>query len=309
MDVLYEVREHIAVITLNRPKALNTFTDQMEAGLIQCFDRSDADDDVRVVVITGSGRAFCAGMELAPTESGRGTFEAWRTSPTAQPGTKDDVPGEALPLRRDGGGRLALRIFESTKPVIAAINGDAIGVGITMTLPCDIRVMADSARVAFPFTRRGFVPESCSTWFLPRIVPFPRAMEWMLTSRRIQALEAHEAGLVMSLHPADQVLTQAMSIARDIATSVAPVSTSLTRQMLWRMLTAEHPMSAHRIETRALNDRGISADALEGVEAFLGKRDPLFTDATSGNPDYFADLPHPTYIPIEAGHAPVTHPR
>jgi enoyl-CoA hydratase/carnithine racemase len=296
MAVRYEVTGHIAVITLDRPGSLNAFNDEMEAGVVACLERSDDDDDVRVVVITGAGRAFCAGMELAPSDVGGGTIESWRTSPTAPHGTQHDVLGEPLPVRRDGGGRVALRIFASAKPVIAAINGDAVGVGITMTLPCDIRVMADSARVVFPFTSRGFVPESCSSWFLPRLVPMQRAMEWMLTSRRILGPEALEAGLVLSLHPADQVLAEAMTIAQSIA-EVAPVSASLTRQLLWSMLTADHPMTAHEIETEALNDRGVSGDAHEGTDAFLQKRAPVYTDVVSDVPDFFAGLPHPTYTP------------
>jgi enoyl-CoA hydratase/carnithine racemase len=298
MEVRYEVTDGIAVVTLDRPGALNAFTDRTEVELIECFDRSDADDQVRVVVITGAGRAFCAGMDLAPSPDGGGPFETWRASPDAPPETQFHVEGELLPVRRDGGGRVSLRIFESTKPVIAAINGDAVGVGITMTLPCDLRVLADSARIAFPFTRRGFVPESCSSWFLPRVVGIQRALEWMLTGRRFDAREALDAGLVLSVHPADEVLAVAMGIARDIA-AVSPVSASLTRRMLWQMLTADHPMTAHRIETHALNHRGVSDDAHEGVQAFLRRRTPAFTDTLSGAGDLLAGLSRPTYTPVE----------
>lgn len=297
MHVRYEAAEHIAVITLDRPEVMNAFTDHMEAELIACFDRSDADDQIRAVVLTGAGRAFCAGMELSRTEDGSGTFESWRTSSSAPPGTKFDVPAGALPIRRDGGGRVTLRIFESTKPVIAAINGDAVGVGITMTLPCDLRVMAHTSRVAFPFTRRGFVPESCSSWFLPRVVPMQTALEWMLTGRRIKADEAQEAGLVLSLHRADEVLPVAMELARKIANNVAPVSASLTRQLLWKMLTADHPMQAHEVETWALNDRGTSSDAHEGIDAFLEKRSPVFGDTVSDSPNFFGSLPRRPYSP------------
>jgi enoyl-CoA hydratase/carnithine racemase len=298
MEVRYEVTDGVAVVTLNRPDALNAFTDRTEVELIECFERSDADDEVRVVVLTGAGRAFCAGMDLATSPDGGGPFEAWRASTDAPPGTQFEVRGETLPVRRDGGGRVSLRIFESTKPVIAAINGDAVGVGITMTLACDLRVLADSARIAFPFTRRGFVPESCSSWFLPRVVGIQRALEWMLTGRRVGAQEALDAGLVLSLHPADEVLPVAMGIARDIAT-VSPVSASLTRRMLWQMLTADHPMTAHRIETHALNLRGVSDDAHEGVQAFLRRSTPEFTDTVSGGVDLLATLPRPTYTPVE----------
>ncbi|MGY1806188.1 enoyl-CoA hydratase-related protein [Blastococcus sp. SYSU D00669] len=295
--VSYAVDGSIAVITLDRPHVLNAFTDRMEAELIECFDRSDADDDVRVVVLTGAGRSFCAGMELTPSDTSASPFAAWRTSEDAPAETQFSVPGEDLPMRRDGGGRVVLRIFNSAKPVIAAINGHAVGVGITMTLPCDLRVLADDAKVAFPFTRRGFVPESCSSWFLPRVVPVQRAMEWMLTGRTIGAQEALDAGLVLSLHPPDEVLDAAMAIARDIAINASPVSASLARQLLWRMLAVDHPMTAHQLETHALNLRGVSADAAEGVEAFLQKRPPRFGDPVSAAPDIFAALPNPAYAP------------
>ncbi|MDQ6525886.1 enoyl-CoA hydratase-related protein [Nocardioides sp. LHD-245] len=298
--VRYEVADHVAVITLDRPEALNAFTDTMEEELVACFDRSDADDDVRVVVLTGAGRAFCAGMDLSPgeePEAGASPFAAWRASPTAPAGTQYDVPGEDLPVRRDGGGRVTLRIFESAKPVIAAINGHAVGVGITMTLPCDLRIMADDARFAFPFTRRGFVTESCSSWFLPRLVPMQRALHWVLTGATQPAAEALEAGLVLSLHPAAEVLDVALVIARDIAANAAPVSASLSRQLMWRMLSAAHPMTAHQLETAALNVCGVSPDADEGVASFLEKRPPAFSGRVSGAPGVLRDLPRPAYTP------------
>lgn len=290
MHVQYEVVDHVAVVRLSRPDALNAFTDAMEAELIACLDRSDSDDDVRVVVLTGTGRAFCAGMDLAPTDDGVPPFETWRRSETAPVGTQYVVAGEDLPIRRDGGGRVVLRIFESVKPIIAAINGHAVGVGITMTLPCDLRLVAEDAKIALPFTRRGFVPESCSSWFLPRVVPVQTALEWMLTGRTLTAAEALAAGLVRSVHPADEVLPAAMELARDIA-AAAPVSTSMTRRLLWRMLTAAHPMTAHEVETEALNARGVSADAREGVDAFLQRRTPVFSDAVSQAPDLLSRLP------------------
>ncbi len=266
----------------------------MESELIACFDRSDADDEVRAVVLTGSGRAFCAGMDL----TGGDTFESWRASASAPPGSQFDVPGEALPIRRDGGGRVVLRIFESRKPVIAAINGHAVGVGITMTLPCDIRVLADHAKVGFPFTRRGLVPESCSSWFLPRLVGPQRALEWTLTGRVFGAEEALDGGLVRSLHPAEKVLEVAMGMAGEIATHAAPVSATLTRQLVWRMLTAEHPMTPHQAETHALNVRGTSNDAREGIAAFLDKREPRFTDRVSRHlPEILTALASPRYAP------------
>lgn len=279
-QVRYTVEGHVAVITLDRPDRLNAFTDVMEAELIECFDHSDADDDVRVVVLTGSGRAFCAGMDLGETDPSD-TFTAWRTSQTAPSGTQFDVAGSELPVRRDGGGRVVLRIFESLKPVISAINGHAVGVGATMTLPTDLRIGADAAKFAFPFVQRAFVPESCSSWFLPRVVPVQVATEWMLTGRTFDAAEALRGGLLRSVHPADEVLEVAMTLAREIADNASPVSVSASRQMIWSMLTASHPMLAHEIETLALNQRGVSEDAREGVAAFLEKRSPVFSDRVS----------------------------
>jgi enoyl-CoA hydratase/carnithine racemase len=233
--------------------------------LMAAFDRADADDEVRVVVVTGAGRGFCAGADLA---GGGDTFD-WRSRESA----------EGVP--RDGGGRFTLRVFESTKPVIAAINGPAVGVGATMTLPMDIRLAADDARIGFVFARRGIVPEACSSWFLPRLVGISRAMEWVGTGRVFSAREALEAGLVRSLHPADELLGAAHELAREIADNTAPVSVALARRMLWTMLGAEHPMLAHRADSRAMFARGQSADAREGVTSFLQKRPAEFSDRVS----------------------------
>jgi enoyl-CoA hydratase/carnithine racemase len=297
-EVLLDVADGIATITLNRPGALNAFNDAMEAGLLSALERCDRDDAVRVVILTGAGRAFCAGMDLTDA-----TFEAWRRSPTAPAGTHFDV-GEELPLRRDGGGRVVLRLFELTKPVIAAINGHAVGVGITMTLPADIRIVAENANIGFVFTRRGLVPESCSSWFLPRVVPMQTALEWMLTGRVFTAAQALERGLARSLHPADQVLNVARGLARDIADHTAPVSVALARRMLWGLSGVEHPMSAHQSETLALNARGLRADAAEGIAAFFEKRRPNFPDRLSdGLPDVLGGLPSPTYLPSPGGAA------
>lgn len=296
--VLYAVDGHVATITLHRPDRLNAFTDTMERQLLEAFDRSDADDEVRAVVITGAGRAFCAGMDLAEAENPDDTFREWRSSPDASEGTVFDVSGEELPVRRDGGGRVTLRIWSSLKPVISAINGPAVGVGTTLTLPTDLRLAADDAVFCMPFTRRAFVPESCSSWFLPRVVPVQTAMDWMLTGRRFGAAEALTGGLVRSLHPADEVLPAALELAHEIS-AASPVSVALARQMLWRMLGAAHPMDAHRVETWGLNQRGVSADAGEGIRAFLEKRDPVFTDRVSTDlPDVFSELgPEPDYRP------------
>jgi enoyl-CoA hydratase/carnithine racemase len=236
--------------------------------LIDAFDRVDADDEVRAVIVTGAGRGYCAGADLA---SGGDTFNR----PSG-----DDLP------RRDGGGRFTLRVFESTKPVIAAINGPAVGVGATMTLPMDIRLAAEEARFGFVFTRRGIVPEACSSWFLPRIVGISQAMEWVATGRVFPAAEALSGGLVRSVHPAGELLDAAHALAREIAENTAPVSVALARQLMWRMLGAEHPMLAHRADSRGMVARGGSADAAEGITSFLEKRPAAFPDRIStGLPD------------------------
>jgi enoyl-CoA hydratase/carnithine racemase len=288
---------HVAVLTLRRPDRLNAFTDTMEHELIECFDRTDADPDVRAVVVTGSGRAFCAGMDLA--EAGPGaTFESWRLSESAPEGTTFTVDGHDLPIRRDGGGRVVLRIFDSLKPVIAAINGPAIGVGLTMTLPMDVRFAAADTKIAVPFTRRAFVPESCSSWFLPRVVGVPTALDWLLTGRTFLSEEAYDAGLFRSLHAAEEVLPAALAYAHALSATASPVSAALTRQLVWRMLTADHPMVAHELETVALNVRGTSSDAHEGVAAFFERRDPVFAEEVGEEVrGFFAHLPEPPYTP------------
>jgi enoyl-CoA hydratase/carnithine racemase len=260
-----EVDDRVLTITLNRPDRLNAWTATMGSELIAAFDRADADDEVRVVVVTGAGRGYCAGADLA---GGGGTFD-WRQRET----------GGTVP--RDNGGRFTLRVFECTKPVIAAINGPAVGVGATMTLPMDIRLAADDARIGFVFARRGIVPEACSSWFLPRLVGISRAMEWVATGRVFSAQEALQAGLVRSLHPSGELLDAAYGLAREIADHTAPVSVALARRMLWTMLGAEHPMLAHRADSRGMFARGQSADAREGVESFLQKRPAKFPDRVS----------------------------
>ena len=264
-QIRWEVDEHVATITLNRPDRLNAFTPTMLGELLAAFDRADSDDDVRAVIVTGAGRGFCAGADLG---SGGETFD-YRAR-----GVIDEVP-------RDGGGRLVLRIFECKKPVIAAINGPAVGVGATMTLPMDIRLASDDARIGFVFTRRGIVPEACSSWFLPRIVGISRAMEWAATGRVFDAREAREGGLVRSVHPADELLDAARALAEEISDNAAPVSVALARRLMWTMLGATHPMEAHRADSRAMLSRGRSADAREGVTAFLEKRPAEFPDRVS----------------------------
>ena len=267
---------NVATITLNRPDQLNAFTGRMMAEMIDAFDQTDADDDVRAVVVTGEGRGFCAGADLS---GGGQTFDS--DAQGARPEGKAGVP-------RDGGGLLTLRIFESLKPVIAAINGPAVGVGITMTLPMDIRLAADDAKIGFVFAKRGLVPEAASSWFLPRIVGISRAMEWVATGRVFLADEALAAGLVRSIHPKAELLEVAYGLAKEIAESTAPVSVSLSRQMLWRMLGADHPMEAHKIDSRAIHTRGSSEDVREGVMSFLEKRPASYPmRVSSGMPDWF----------------------
>jgi enoyl-CoA hydratase/carnithine racemase len=280
-EILYEVEDHVLTITLNRPERLNAFTPTMGRELIEAFDAADADDDVRAIVVTGAGRGFCAGADL---ESGGSTFD-W---------SERQAAGEEVP--RDGGGRISLRIFESLKPVIAAINGPAVGVGITMTLPMDVRLAAEGTKIGFVFARRGIVPEACSSWFLPRIVGISQAMEWVATGRVFSSEEALAGRLVRSLHDPDDVLGAARDLAREIADNAAPVSVALARRMMWTMLGASHPMDAHRADSRAMFARGRSADAIEGVTSFLEKRDAVFSDRVSdGLPDILPWLEEPAF--------------
>ena len=265
-----ELSERILTITLNRPERLNAWTPTMARELIEAFDRADADDEVGAIIITGAGRGFCAGADLA---AGGETFNARAR------GVTDELP-------EDNGGQFTLRIFNSLKPVIAAINGPAVGVGATMTLPMDVRFASEEARMGFVFARRGIVPEAASSWFLPRVVGISRAMEWVATGRVFDAQEALEAGLVRSLHPPGELLGAARELAREIVENAAPVSVALARRMLWRMLGADHPMVAHRADSRALFARGQSADVVEGVTSFLEKRPAPFSDRVSdGLPD------------------------
>ncbi len=261
-QIAYGVSEGIATITLDRPDALNAFTPTMREEMVDALDHADGDDDVRAVIVTGRGRAFCAGADLS---GGGGTFD------NRQRGGAQDIDEH-----RDGGGLVALRIFEMRKPVIGALNGHAVGVGITMTLPMDVRVAAEDAKIGFVFSRRGIVPEACSTWFLPRIVGISRAAEWCYSGRVFRAPEALEAGLVRSLHPAGEVVEVARGIAREIADNASAVSVALTRAMLWRMLGAGHPMDAHEVDSKAIYWMGRSPDAHEGVSAFLEKRPAAF---------------------------------
>ncbi len=278
-NIGYEVAEGVLTITLNRPDRLNAFTAAMGAELIEAFERADRDDEVRAIIVTGAGRGFCAGMDLG---EGGATFDY------------GERPEGEIP--RDGGGQVVLRIFELTKPVIAAINGPAVGVGITMTLPMDIRLAAEGARIGFVFTRRGIVPEACSSWFLPRIVGISQAMEWVASGRVFTAQEALTGGLVRSVHPEGELLDVARELAREIAQNTAPVSVALARQLLWSGLGAAHPMEAHRADSRAMFARGRSADAREGITSFLEKRPPQFPDRVSdGLPELFPGREEPRF--------------
>ncbi|MCH8843094.1 MAG: crotonase/enoyl-CoA hydratase family protein [SAR324 cluster bacterium] len=267
-----EISDRIFTITLNRPERLNAFTSRMMEELLHALDQADADDDVRVIIFTGAGRAFCAGADLS---GGPNTFNR------AEIATGEET-------RRDGGGILTLRIFECKKPIIAAVNGPAVGVGVTMTLAMDIRLAADDARFGFVFPRRGIVPEACSSWFLPRVVGIGQALEWTFSGRVFGAQEALDGRLVRSLHPADELIHAARDLAREIADNTSAVTVALTRQMMWRMLGADHPMEAHKIDSQGVRAMGASADGREGVLSFLEKRPPRFTMRTSRDmPDYY----------------------
>ena len=268
-EIGYQVDDRVLTLTLNRPNKLNAFTERMAGELIDAFDRADVDDAVRVIVVTGAGRAFCAGADL----SGGGTTFDYEDGP------------HGLDEHRDGGGLVALRIFEAKKPVIAAINGPAVGVGVTMTLPMDIRIASSAARFGFVFARRGIVPEACSSWFLPRVVGIGQALEWTYSGRVFGADEALAGRLVSRVVAPDELRAAADALAHEIADHTSALSITLTRGLMWRMLGADHPMAAHQIDSKCIYWMGRSADAREGVSSFLDKRPPRFTMRPS------ADLP------------------
>ena len=255
--LLYDVTDGIATITLNRPEKMNAFTTQMRDDMIAAFDATDADDAVRVVIVTGKTFDYANRAEASREETRVGD------------------------VYRDGGGLVTLRIFRSLKPVIGAINGAAVGVGMTMQLPMDIRMASTGARFGFVFARRGITPEAASTWFLTKLVGMQAALEWCFTGRVFDAAEAHRERLVRSLHAPEDLMPAARALAREIADNTAPVSVAMTRQMLWRMASAADPMMAHRIDSRAIQSRGQSADVREGVAAFLDKRAPMFPNKVS----------------------------
>jgi enoyl-CoA hydratase/carnithine racemase len=274
--ILLDIEDGIATITLNRPDKLNAFTGQMMAEMIAALDRTDADDTVKAVIVTGAGRGFCAGADLS---GGAQTFDYDARAGEGAGEKVDEV-------HRDGGGLLTLRIYQSLKPIIAAVNGPAVGIGVTMQLAMDIRLASENARFGFVFARRGIAPEACSSFFLPRLVGIQQALEWCYSGRVFPASEALAGRLVRSVHAPDDLLPAARALAREIADNTAPVSVSLIRQMMWRGLSMNHPMEAHRADSRAVQARGRAADAREGVSSFLEKRQPVYPNKVS------SDLPN-----------------
>jgi len=261
-QIRYDAAGGVVTVTLNRPEKLNAVTAVLIRELLDAFDAADADDAVRVVIVTGAGRAFCAGADLS---GGTRTFD--RSTPSGTAGDSE---------HRDGGGLVSLRIYDMKKPVIAAINGPAVGFGATMTLPMDIRIASSSARMGFVFSRRGVVPEACSTWFLPRLVGMQRAAEWVYTGRVFGAEEALAGGLVSRVVPPEALMETALALAREIADNTSAISVALARQMMWKLLGADHPIEGHRLDSRGMAWTGRSADAREGITAFLEKRPPRF---------------------------------
>ena len=274
----FKVTDGVAVATFNRPDKMNTFTPVVMREMIELFDLTDADDKIRAVVVTGSGRAFCAGAELGI--AGGDTFNYNKRA------SSDEIIHDGI--RRDGGGRVVLRIFRSLKPVIAAVNGAAVGVGATMQLPIDFRIASTAAKFGFVFSRRGITPEACSSWFLPRLVGVPTALDWCYSGRVFDASEAKATGLVQSLHAPDDLLPAAMELAHKVTEKSSQVSIAVSRQMIWRMMGAEHPMEAHKIDSRALQSRGQSTDVKEGIESFMQKRDARFPNGVAH--DFPADI-------------------
>ena len=278
--IKYEVKDKILTITLNRPDRLNAFTGQMMNDLISAFDSASNDDEVRVVIVTGEGRGFCAGADLG---AGEATFNRDKNPRAKKTDDKDN-----LEWLRDGGGRTTLAIYDCSKPIIAAINGPAVGVGVTMTLPMDIRLASEEAKFGFVFARRGLVPEAASSWFLPRIVGISKSLEWTFSGKVFDAEEALKGGLIRSIHTKDSLLDEAKKIANEIIENTSPVSVSMTRQMLWKMLGADHPMEAHKVDSRAIYELGKGEDTKEGVNSFLEKRPPEFPSKVSKDmPDFY----------------------
>ncbi len=271
------VEDGIMFIRLNRPDRMNAFTPRMMHELCDAYAEAGKNDDVRVVIVTGNGKAFCAGADL---ERGGDTFDYSKRE------RKSDDP------QRDGGGVTSLAVFECAKPVIGALNGHAVGVGITMTLPMDYRIVSDSAKIGFVFAKRGIVPEACSTWFLPRLVGITRALDWCYSGRLFGGEEAKAAGLVNESVPADEVVTRAIAVAKSWSDATSPISVALIRKMMWQGLVFDHPMAAHEVETLGIMTRGGGDDAKEGVQSFLEKRTPQFPMKVSTDmPDWHPAWP------------------
>lgn len=277
-----ELADNILTVTLNRPDRMNAFTLRMKDELVHVFGEADRDNQVRAVVVTGAGRAFCAGMEMQPEDGGH-VFGY------------DDAEGEEPPVDtiRDSGGEVSLAIFHCRKPVIGALNGAAVGVGITMTLPMDFRLAAEGAKIGFVFTQRGLTPEACSTWFLPRAVGMQKALEWVYSGDIFLAEEGVEAGLFRSLHGKEEVLDAALALARKLIAKSSPVSVALAKQMLWRNPTFDHPMQAHAVESRMIYRANEFWDGKDGFTAFLEKRDPVFDTDLNHVPAEFNFWPEP----------------
>jgi len=284
--IVTDLADSIFTITINRPDKLNALNTQMIHDLLDAFDRADADDAVRAIIVTGAGRAFCAGADLS---GGGGTFDrASRPDRPPVPNGPDGKPDLSHENARDGGGRITLRVFNCRKPVIAAVNGPAVGIGVTMLLPMDVRIASTDARFGFVFSQRGIVPEAASSWFLPRIVGIAQALDWCYAGRVFGAEEALKGGLVSRVVAPAELIATARAIARSYCEKTSAVSIAVIRQMMWRMLGASHPMEAHRIDSRAMYHRGRGADVKEGIASFLEKRPPHFTDTVSG---HMPDLP------------------
>jgi enoyl-CoA hydratase/carnithine racemase len=282
-QIATDVKDNILTLTLNRPEKLNAFTGTMMNEMIDVFGKASQDDEVRAIVVTGAGRAFCAGADLS---AGASTFDYDKRTdrPDRQAGSGENIDWSDERVR-DGGGRLTLAMFECTKPIIAAVNGPAVGVGVTMQLAMDIRIASDTAKFGFVFARRGIVPEACSSWFLPKIVGISQALEWSMTGRVFDAQEALRGGLVRDVVRPEELLPRAYGVAAEIRDNTAPVSVALIRQMMWRLSATDHPMEAHKVDSRGIYSRGQSADVKEGVVSFLEKRPAKFPQTVS------ADMP------------------
>ena len=283
----YEIEDQVLLLTMNRPERLNAFNSEMQTEFLEALDHADTDDEIRAVIVTGEGRGFCAGADLS---KGAETFDYDNQAEEAKADRASNEGRQegSNAWLRDGGGLLSLRIYEFNKPIIAAINGPAVGVGVTMTLPMDIRIASTQARIGFVFSRRGIVPEACSSYFLPRVVGVSKALEWAYSGKVFDADEALSGGLIRSVHEPEDLLPTARAIASEIAENTSAISVTMIRHMMWRMLGADHPMEAHKVDSRGIFHLGRGADAREGVVSFLEKRPANFTMKTSEDlPEFF----------------------